>query len=92
MKTTAPINLLAERAVRCAEQALASLAELVELLAQLDDERQAEQPTSGEQCAMSTSGGQLTNQERRVLTLVAAGLPNRKIAEHLDLPRRRPRR
>jgi len=86
MKSTAPIHRLAEHAVQCAEQALESLARLVELLAQLSDEgRETEPACPEERRATPLSGLQLTKQERRVLTLVAAGLPNRRIAELMGI-------
>jgi DNA-binding NarL/FixJ family response regulator len=81
-----PAAQLLRRAVECAEQALTSMTEMLELLAHLGAESWP--PSSGntsEQGAKRAESYNLTNQERRVLTLLAAGLSNRRIAEYLGI-------
>lgn len=77
---------LAGRALQCVEQALTSLTEMTEVLARLDERsRQSPRPRTAERCDVGADTYNLTRQEQRVLTLVAAGLPNRRIAERLGI-------
>jgi DNA-binding CsgD family transcriptional regulator len=74
------------RALRCVEQALTSLAEVMDELSRLnEDVHHGQAGVPGEQPDVRVDGHNLTRQEQRVLTLVAAGLPNRRIAECLGI-------
>ncbi|WP_414937145.1 helix-turn-helix transcriptional regulator [Amycolatopsis sp. cmx-11-51] len=85
LRTDVPADPLIEHAVRCAEQAIAAVSELLGVLEMLAGTERESQHSVPERRRPPATGIHLTNQERRVLTMLAAGLPNRKIAVNLDI-------
>lgn len=81
---------LVRHALHCVEEALASVARAAETLSRTEDDhdrRACGAPRGGENLRGGNSAGErwLTRQERRVLTLIAAGLSNREIAHDLEI-------
>ncbi len=79
---------LVEHALRCVRQAVDSLALAIRLLSEQDGSgTETGGPRAPAETSLKDRSGdpRLSNQEKRVLTMVTAGLPNRKIAELLDI-------
>ncbi|MFI9005830.1 LuxR C-terminal-related transcriptional regulator [Actinosynnema sp. NPDC053489] len=76
---------LVEHAFRCLHEAAESLALATRLLSDPGAGPASPRPVAGPPGDDRFAGSRLTGQERRVLTLLAAGLSNRHIGQALDI-------